>query len=110
MILKEFIFTKDLSVNANLILNCCYNWRYKKINNYILEKATGLSKATIIRMKKELLQKQYIWQNWTCTEKMTELKDYYYNNNKKDDLKQKMTPLQLNFNKVFDKIKNKSKI
>lgn len=106
MILKEFIYNKNLSVNANLILNCCYNWRYAKITNYVLEKATGLSKATIIRVKKELLQKQWIWQNWACTEKMTELKDYIYKN-EKNDLKAKISPLQLQFNKVFDKFKNK---
>lgn len=107
MILKEFIFVKDLSVNANIILNCCYNWRYKKIKNYILEKATGLSKATIIRVKKELNQKQYIFPNWACTEKITELKDYYYTK-EKNDLKPKNSPLQEKFNKVFDKFKKKS--
>lgn len=106
MILKEFVYQKNLSVNANLILNCCYNWRYKKITNYILEKATGLSKATIIRVKKELLQKQFIFENWACTEKMTEIKDYAYKE-KQNDLKAKMSPLQLKFNKVFDKFKKK---
>lgn len=107
MILKEFIFNKELSVNANLVLNCCYNWRYKKISNYILEKATGLSKATIIRVKKELIQKQWIWENWACTEKMTDLKDYYFKK-AKDDLKAKMSPLQLKFSKVFDNFKKKN--
>lgn len=106
MILKEFIYVKDLSVNANLVLNCCWNWRYKKINNFYLEKATGLSKATIIRVKKELIEKQFIWQNWACTEKMTELKDYYYNK-EKNDLNAKTSPLQKKFNKVFDKFKHK---
>lgn len=104
MKLNAFYYRTDLSINANLIINCCWNWKYRTVRNFVLMRATGLSKSSIIRAKRELINKHFIFPNWAITDDWV---DFVNKEDKKHYTpeKKELSELEKQFKKVFDGFK-----